>query len=84
MLARTADCESEGNAFYTSFLLTWIFTEVRSDVCDRFVDGAEFEAQDVEVGGLLGKDVWLLPAVDARDVPDDDHLLVVRVLSDTG
>ena len=43
MLARTADCKSEGNGFYTSFLLTWIFTEVRSDVCDRFVDGAEFD-----------------------------------------
>ena len=55
-------------------------TTHKSEVVDR----AELEAKDVEVGCLLGKDVWLLSAVDARDVPDDDHLLVVRVLSDTG
>ena len=43
----------------------------------EIVNRAEFETQNVEVGCLFGEDIWLLSAVDARDIPDDNHLLIV-------
>lgn len=49
----------------------------------RWIDGTEFEAQDVELWSLSGTNLWHLSSCYSWDIPDADELFIVLIFSNT-